>query len=153
METNKTPEDKKLTQQELEQCISILEQLLENGDQLTLLSEDKRIALMKAAGQISRPDRAEIKKRNQGVKLVKKQTKVENDRKARAKTGIRSARVATVFEAPRQLALDQIELEEEKKILDSPRNCYVCKDLYTEVHHFYDSMCPKCADFNYAKRF
>ncbi len=153
METNKTPEDKKLTQQELEQCISILEQLLENGDQLTLLSEEKRIALMKAAGQISRPDRAEIKKRNQGVKLVKKQSKVENDRKARAKTGIRSARIATVFEAPIQLALDQIELDEEKKILDSPRNCYVCKDLYTEVHHFYDSMCPKCADFNYAKRF
>jgi NAD(P)-dependent dehydrogenase (short-subunit alcohol dehydrogenase family) len=34
-----------------------------------------------------------------------------------------------------------------------PRNCYVCKAEFTKVHFFYDSMCPKCADFNYAKRF
>jgi NAD(P)-dependent dehydrogenase (short-subunit alcohol dehydrogenase family) len=149
---NKLPEKKQLTQQELDQCISVLEHLLENGDQLTILSEEKRIALMKAAGQISRPDRAEIKKRNHGVKIVKKKEKVENDRIVRANTGIRSARIATVFEAPQQFVLDKTA-DKEKKVLDSPRNCYVCKDLYTEVHHFYDAMCPKCADFNYAKRF
>jgi NAD(P)-dependent dehydrogenase (short-subunit alcohol dehydrogenase family) len=31
-------------------------------------------------------------------------------------------------------------------------NCYVCKRDYTELHHFYDQMCPSCAAFNYAKR-
>ncbi|NTV29883.1 MAG: SDR family oxidoreductase, partial [Candidatus Omnitrophica bacterium] len=34
-----------------------------------------------------------------------------------------------------------------------PRVCYVCKDRFTKVHFFYDAMCPKCAEFNYAKRF
>ena len=31
--------------------------------------------------------------------------------------------------------------------------CYVCKIKYTKMHHFYHSLCPKCADFNYQKRF
>ncbi len=31
-------------------------------------------------------------------------------------------------------------------------HCYVCKQKYTHVHHFYDQLCPACADFNFAKR-
>ena len=37
--------------------------------------------------------------------------------------------------------------------LASPQNCYVCKEVYDTLHHFYDTMCPVCGDFNYAKRF
>src|SRR6185503_6312725 len=29
---------------------------------------------------------------------------------------------------------------------------YVCKGKFTEIHHFYDQLCPPCAAFNYAKR-
>ena len=25
--------------------------------------------------------------------------------------------------------------------------------MYDTLHHFYDTMCPECGDFNYAKRF
>jgi NAD(P)-dependent dehydrogenase (short-subunit alcohol dehydrogenase family) len=32
------------------------------------------------------------------------------------------------------------------------RACYVCKQPYTRVHHFYDQLCPACADFNFAAR-
>ncbi len=32
------------------------------------------------------------------------------------------------------------------------QHCYVCKVKYHEVHHFYDQLCPSCAEFNYAKR-
>jgi NAD(P)-dependent dehydrogenase (short-subunit alcohol dehydrogenase family) len=28
----------------------------------------------------------------------------------------------------------------------------VCKNHYTELHHFYDQMCPPCAELNYRKR-
>ena len=31
-------------------------------------------------------------------------------------------------------------------------HCYVCKQKYTRLHHFYDQLCPDCADFNFAKR-
>lgn len=37
--------------------------------------------------------------------------------------------------------------------LDHPRECYVCKIPFLQLHHFYDTMCPDCGDFNYAKRF
>ncbi|MEX2627221.1 MAG: SDR family oxidoreductase, partial [Ilumatobacteraceae bacterium] len=33
-----------------------------------------------------------------------------------------------------------------------PRHCYVCKQHYTRIHHFYDQMCPECGDLNHAKR-
>jgi hypothetical protein len=34
----------------------------------------------------------------------------------------------------------------------TPRqHCYVCK-ASTQVHHFYDQLCPPCAEFNFAKR-
>src|SRR5213075_41885 len=36
--------------------------------------------------------------------------------------------------------------------LRDPHHCYVCKDHFTEVHHFYDQLCPACAAFNYDKR-
>ncbi len=32
------------------------------------------------------------------------------------------------------------------------QNCYICKRDYTEIHFFYDQLCPECAAFNYAKR-
>jgi NAD(P)-dependent dehydrogenase (short-subunit alcohol dehydrogenase family) len=32
------------------------------------------------------------------------------------------------------------------------RHCYICKDRYSQVHHFYDQLCPSCADLNFAAR-
>jgi NAD(P)-dependent dehydrogenase (short-subunit alcohol dehydrogenase family) len=32
------------------------------------------------------------------------------------------------------------------------RICYVCKNAYSRVHHFYDQLCPSCADVNFAAR-
>lgn len=152
MDNNNLP-PQKITSSEIDTCISVLEYLLKNGDQLTNLTEAQRIILMKTAGQLTRPDRAEIKQRNKSVKLSKKQRDLANDRKARAAASIRSARQASIFEAPKQLPLTERAENAERKILATPRNCYICKTLYTEVHHFYDAMCTQCGDLNYAKRF
>ena len=32
------------------------------------------------------------------------------------------------------------------------RACYICKRRYQELHHFYDLLCPNCADLNWSKR-
>jgi len=152
MENSKEQKDK-LSGEEIDHCISVLEYLLHNGDQLVHLSEEQLIKLMKAAGQITRPDKAEIKKRNKSVKVARKQGDKMNSRNARAATSIRSARKLSVFEAPVQIALPAHESIQEKRFLSSAQNCYVCKKLYTEIHHFYDSMCKECGDLNYAKRF
>src|SRR5687767_5017777 len=31
-------------------------------------------------------------------------------------------------------------------------HCYVCKQKFTVIHHFYDQLCPGCAAFNFRKR-
>ena len=36
--------------------------------------------------------------------------------------------------------------------LQRSRSCYVCKDPYFELHHFYHQLCPKCAEYNWGKR-
>ncbi len=150
---NNTKQAKVVTSAEVDQCIGILEQLLNNNEQLLQLSEEQRIALMKTAGQLTRPDRHEIKRRNKTVKVARKYGDQQNDRKARAAAGIRSAREASVFQAPKQLASPEIPNPSPEREQRAPRNCYVCKAEYTTVHHFYDSMCQICGDLNYTKRF
>ena len=150
---NNSQEKNKVSETEINSCIAVLEYLLENGDQLIHLSEEQRLKLMKAAGQLTRPDKAEIYKRNKSVKVARRQAEITHNRNARAATSIRSARTAAVFEAPVQIALPESASTNKKSYLLSEQNCYVCKKLYTEIHHFYDSMCTECGDLNYTKRF
>ena len=142
--------EEQLSIQEIEQCISILERLNGDAGQLFELPEDQRVHLMKAAGLLSRPNRDKFLQRRKDAKKAAKRKMIERDKHSRRETGIRSAREAIVFEAP--LLLEAPKNKDERE-LESPRNCYVCKTVYTKMHHFYDTMCPDCGDFNYAKRF
>ena len=36
--------------------------------------------------------------------------------------------------------------------LSTARACYVCKVRFWELHHFYDTLCPRCAALNWKKR-
>ncbi|ETV83152.1 hypothetical protein, variant [Aphanomyces astaci] len=36
--------------------------------------------------------------------------------------------------------------------LNKQRSCYTCKVRYEALHHFYDQLCPTCAEVNYTKR-
>jgi NAD(P)-dependent dehydrogenase (short-subunit alcohol dehydrogenase family) len=51
---------------------------------------------------------------------------------------------------PRDFEPRDADGEEQEPI--EPQHCYVCKQKYSVIHHFYDQMCPPCADFNFAKR-
>ncbi|MEZ5002623.1 MAG: SDR family oxidoreductase [Chitinophagales bacterium] len=141
-----------LSQEDIEKCISILEKLVAETDQIFDIPKDRRVALLRAAGQLSRPERDELKRRRKDGKKAARRKEKERDKHARKATGIRSAREAHIFEAPKMLAAAKIE-DLEERVLLSPRNCYVCKTVYNKLHHFYDAMCPSCGDFNYAKRF
>ncbi len=151
--TNQTTEKKFSPTDEIDNSISVIEKLAENPELLFSLPEEKRIALLSACGKLSRPDRNEYRQRHNANKKIKKQNAVAGERRARAATGIRTAREAEVFVAPKKVNLLSESLNEEEFILNSPRNCYVCKAEFTKLHHFYDSMCPECAEFNYKKRF
>ena len=143
----------KYSEEEIKVCVALLEDLVQNSVELAHLSPEMRIALITAAGQLSRPQRDEIRKRKRDSQRVKKQRVVHYERRLRASTGIRSAREAAVFAAPLPATGEESEARFKEFELVSPRDCYVCKKAFTRVHFFYDAMCPSCAEFNYAKRF
>jgi len=124
---------------EVKQCIETLESLVGNTDQLFEMPEEQRIALMKVAGLLSRPTKDEQDKRRKNAKKATKRKQREREKHARKETGIRSARESNVFEAPKMLNIAEIQ-EQDPSELESPRNCYVCKSLFTKLHHFYDSI-------------
>lgn len=138
---------------EIDRCISILENLVKDTERLVNLPTEQRIALLRVAGELSRPHRAEIKKRNKMVKNSRRLATREKNRLARQTTGIRHARTHAIFSAPIQIALHSEEHEHEGEELSSPRNCYICKEEFSKLHFFYDTLCKKCADLNYSKRF
>jgi NAD(P)-dependent dehydrogenase (short-subunit alcohol dehydrogenase family) len=139
--------------EEIEKCISTLETLAKDSGQLANLPEEQRIALLKVAGELSRPDRAEAKKRSKAVKKLQSLAAFERNRRARNTTGIRNARTDATFTAPKQIEVTSSESGQRGEELGSPRNCYVCKEEFTRLHFFYDTMCKKCGDLNYRKRF
>jgi len=143
----------KHSSEEIEKCILMLENLAKDPGQFVDLPEKQRIALLKVTGAISRPDRAEIKKRNKAFKKAQGLATLEKNRRARNTTGIRAARMDTTFTAPAQIQFNSSESGHKGEELNSPRNCYVCKEEFTQLHFFYDSMCRKCGDLNYRKRF
>ncbi len=71
-----------------------------------------------------------------------------------AETGIRVLREKPVFTTPNVFPpseFDQTDVDDERAVLE-PQHCYVCKERYVGIHHFYDQLCPACGDLNYAKR-
>jgi NAD(P)-dependent dehydrogenase (short-subunit alcohol dehydrogenase family) len=153
MESNNLNTVNNHSSDDIKNCISILESLVNNSEQLAHISDEQRIALLTAAGKLSRPDRGEKKKINKEQKSFKRQQVVLHERNARAATGIRQAREADVFVAPALITVLDKNQTDTASELKSPRTCYVCKEEFTRLHFFYDTMCTKCGDFNYQKRF
>lgn len=152
MKKTEDTQNNTITDQEIDQCIATLQQLVEQTDFIFDIPKQKRTALIKVSGQLSRPSREEFSRRKKDAKKAQKRKQAARDRNARKETGIRSAREAVVFVAPKLLPTAELSNKETGE-LATPRNCYVCKTEFTKLHHFYDTMCTACGDFNYAKRF
>jgi len=136
---------------DIKDTLATLKCLLQDTKKLAQLSEDDRIELLRLAGQLSRPDKIEQIRRNKVAKKALQKKLAEKELLARSTTGIRRARESKVFTAPAMIESPQPSSAE--TTLQNPRNCYVCKTEFVKLHHFYDSMCPSCAQFNYQKRF
>jgi predicted phage gp36 major capsid-like protein len=84
-----------ITSIEINRCIAILSQLNNDTNQIFDIPKEQRTALIRAAGQFSRPDRDELHAEKDGAKATKR--KMEKDRTARKETGIRFARVSYIY--------------------------------------------------------
>jgi NAD(P)-dependent dehydrogenase (short-subunit alcohol dehydrogenase family) len=151
------------TVEELGRCVEILEAFVADRVRLSEVPEEIRLALIRAAGRVSRPMRCEQVRAAKAFRRIERKEAREADRETRAATEIRTSRRATVFTAPPRLvagnasdaaapgATDGEPVSPRE--LTKPRNCYVCKTEFRRVHFFYDAMCDGCATLNYEKRF
>jgi NAD(P)-dependent dehydrogenase (short-subunit alcohol dehydrogenase family) len=137
------------TGDELAKLLAFLEAVAGDRSMLAALSLEDRRRLLMAAGRVSRPARDEQRKLAKALRKKERAEADARDRETRAAAEIRVARQAAVFTAPKQL----VGGSEAARELEKPRDCYVCKQPYTKLHFFYDSMCPSCAELNYGKRF
>lgn len=141
--------DKPISPEDFKTCMRVLEALAKDPAYLAEATAQERVSLMKNAGQLAHPTIDAQRRVARTARRLRREKRKNRDREARQTTGIRTARQSTVFAAPKQLEAGPAALVQ----LQTPRFCYVCKDPFTLVHFFYDSMCPVCADFNYQKRF
>jgi NAD(P)-dependent dehydrogenase (short-subunit alcohol dehydrogenase family) len=153
-------------------AVELLEKLGGELPRLAELDEDLRIRLVTAAGQLSRPDRYSRKALGKALARARVRARREADRAILDQTGIRALRREPVFRTPLpKPAFAALEApvrddegneddaweaaearREEGARVETPRLCYVCKTHYSELHFFYDQMCPPCAELNYRKR-
>ena len=104
------------------------------------------------AGLVAKPERHDLVKMAKAFRRSERQAVKEKDRAAIEQAGLRIQRRAEVY-TPLWLPPPEAQHAEDiRPELETARACYVCKQPYTEVHRFYDSMCRTCGDFNYAKR-
>jgi len=143
--------------QRLQAATELLEAIAGNRELLAGFSEAERNRLLSAAGQISRPD---ARARRQLLKTYERQRKAAKTERAESalnQTGIRKLRRQTVFTTPNvypPIGFEQKEIESDPEFREphEEQNCYVCKQNYSQLHYFYDQLCPQCAELNFRKR-
>jgi NAD(P)-dependent dehydrogenase (short-subunit alcohol dehydrogenase family) len=138
-------------------AIEVLERLAAERELLALVPPDDQHRLLAAAGHVFNPD---AKARRRLVKATIRQRKAERVRREEGtlgETGIRRLRREPVFNTPNVFApagFRQVDVEDDPDFREAvaPQNCYICKQDYASIHHFYDQLCPSCAAFNFRKR-
>jgi NAD(P)-dependent dehydrogenase (short-subunit alcohol dehydrogenase family) len=142
---------------QLKAAAEILEKAAANRALLAGLPEKERMRLLKAAGEIYCPD---VTARRRFVKArvrQRKAEKIQRDQSKLNKTGIRKLRREKIFTTPNLVPLIEFQQQEVEGDPDfrevvEPQNCYICKQDYTTIHHFYDQLCPACGELNFRKR-
>ncbi|MBW8770460.1 MAG: SDR family oxidoreductase [Gemmatimonadetes bacterium] len=134
----------------------LLERIIADRGLLLAVEKKERDRLRDAVALVYHPD---AKARRTMVKATIRQRKaaaVRKEEEVLEERGIRSLRRQSVFNTPNVFPPERFEQTD----VDDPdfretveeRHCYVCKEQYSALHHFYDQLCPACGDFNFAKR-
>ncbi len=156
-ETTGTPPQADLGPDRVRQTLAAMEAIARNRRLLDCLDTEEFHRFASVAGELYCPD---VQQRRMLLKARRKQQrkeKIRRDEELLQDTGIRSLRRKRVFTTPNcypPADFEQIEVVDNpdfREVLE-PRNCYICKRDFQRVHHFYDQLCPDCAELNYRKR-
>src|SRR5215208_704922 len=150
------PEDHALLER-VRAAIDLLEAVVADRGLLAAVPAEERHRLLNAAGAVYVPDTSARRRMVKATVRRRKAERIRREEAALSRTGIRSLRRQTVFTTPNVFPPSGFDLQDitdrsaPEECLD-PQHCYICKQPFSRIHHFYDQLCPACAEFNFAKR-
>ena len=144
----------------LRAAVTLLERVVADRTLLAGIPAEDRHRLLQAAGHVYAPDAASRRQLVRAGARRRKAERVEREESRRDRTGIRTLRRRGEVTSPNVFPPVPVEAfaPEDVHAPDAPReplerqHCYVCKSDFSALHHFYDQLCPPCAEFNFAKR-
>ncbi|HSJ75870.1 MAG TPA: oxidoreductase, partial [Gemmatimonadales bacterium] len=151
-----SPEDQALLER-VRVAADLLEAVVAARGLLAAVPAEDRHRLLNAAGAVYVPDTTARRRMVKATVRRRKAERIKREEATLSRTGIRSLRRQTVFTTPNVFPPSGFEPQDiadrsaPEECLD-PQHCYICKQPFSRIHHFYDQLCPACADFNFAKR-
>ena len=138
----------------LRDATELLEAIAVDHSILKKVAAQERERLHRAIAQVYNPDPADRRRMWKAIERERAAARTGRVESVLDETGIRSLRRKPVYTTPNIFPppdFEQRDLPEDAPEVD-PQHCYICKQKFTVVHHFYDQMCPTCAEFNFNKR-
>ncbi len=164
----------------LREAAELLESIAADRTLLAGVPAAERARLLQAVALVYHPDRVERRRMAKVTARQRRAARVKETEQARFETGIRELRRKPVFHSPNVFPPESFEPHDVHQagppppaVLPSAEldhggacaaggaetidggpaiHCYVCKQHYTVIHHFYDQLCPECAALNFRKR-
>lgn len=143
------------SRERLREAAEILETIVADRSILAELSQSDQSRLVDAAGLVWCPDVRQRRTLARALAAKRRSEWVAREESVLQETGIRALRRRPTFTSPNVFvsqgtreAVDRAE----SPATERSRPCYVCKQDFAQVHHFYDQLCPDCAEFNFSKR-
>jgi NAD(P)-dependent dehydrogenase (short-subunit alcohol dehydrogenase family)/RimJ/RimL family protein N-acetyltransferase len=139
---------------------TVLDLIAGDWSLLDRLPDEDRHEFHRAVARAYQPDPLARRKRLKAHERDRKAAGIKRVEARLHDTGIRTLRRQPVFTTPNVFPPKDFEPNDVAPHADEstrresiePRHCYVCKDPFTDVHHFYDQLCPPCAALNFEKR-
>jgi NAD(P)-dependent dehydrogenase (short-subunit alcohol dehydrogenase family) len=149
--------DDQVDADELRALTDALEAITIDRTRLDVLAPEERVRLIAAAGAVFSPDVDDRRRQTKARRRQEKLDKRARDEQVLTDTGIRRLRAKPVFTTPNYFPPESLGSAADPSDIASigtgeEQHCYVCKRHYTQVHHFYDQLCPRCAARSFAKR-
>ncbi len=142
----------------LRAATELLESIVADRTLLDRLPEEDRERLHQAVARVYHPDPIQRRKRMKAAERERRAAGVRREETVLHRTGIRALRRQSVFTTPNVFPprgfepRDAERDETERREAVEPQHCYTCKQKYSTIHHFYDQLCPPCAELNFTKR-
>ena len=137
----------------LRAATELLESVASNRELLRNVPAGERERFHRAIAEAYLPNPIARRRRVQAAARERTAARAARADAVLCQTGIRTLRRKAEFTTPSVFAPENYQEQgPEIPAAIDPQHCYICKQKFTEVHHFYDQMCPPCAEFNFHKR-